>query len=342
MNERSNTKLKTLYLWKILREKTDEEHPLNAHELVEELKGYGIKAERKSIYDSLQALKDYGLQIEQAHPAYHGWYLMDRMFEEPELLLLIDAIESANIINWEKSNELVDILLNSSLSKNEKKSFQERYSYSPNPNKPETNKALYQIETISQAIEEKKKLEIKYTRQTVDGSSSRIHVVSPYALIWSDDAYYLVCNTSRHDNFMHLRLDRMDTVNKSSEDARDCREFTDKYPGGFNAEVYRREMFNGFSGEEETVTLQCDNSLYQLMRERFGKETEMEREDGAETFTFQAAVMAGEGFVRWVAQFGDKVTVLSPDHLRNELRHQAEKTLNLYKEGTKDETDTED
>lgn len=341
MSTRSNTKLKTLYLWKILREHSDEEHPMNAHDLVEALQKYGVTAERKSIYDSLQALRDYGLQIEQAHPAYHGWYLLDRMFEEPELLLLIDAIESANIINRVKSEELVDKLLESSLSEYERKNFRERYSYSPGPNKPQTNKALYQIETITQAIAEKKKLEIKYTRQTVDGLTTRVHVVSPYALIWSDDAYYLVCNISRHDNFMHMRLDRMDQVNKSIEDARDCREFTDQFPNGFNAEEYQREMFNGFSGEKETVELKCDQSLFSVMKERFGQNTDMKRSDDGKSFTFSAEVMAGEGFIRWVSQFGNRVVVLSPEHLRDDMRKRAEETLKLYEEGTIHETDTE-
>lgn len=342
MGERANTKLKTLYLWQILREESDEDHPMNAHVLVDALKAKGIKAERKSIYDSLQALKDFGLTIEQATPAYRGWFIEDKMFQEPELLLLIDAIESANFITWDKSDKLVETLLNSSLSRHEKERFKERYSYSSNSNKPESNKALYHIETISQAIAEKKKLKITYVKQTVEGPEETIHVVSPYALIWSDDAYYLVCNNSHHDNFMHMRLDRMSKVNLSTEEARDCREFTNQYPDGFNAERYHREMFNGYSGEAETVVLQCANSLYPIMRDRFGENIEITREKGEQTFTFSAKVMIGEGFARWVSQFGDQVMVQSPEALKRNLRERAENLLKLYEEGTQDETDTED
>lgn len=343
MDKRSNTKLKTLYLLKILHEQSDMDHPMNAHDLVDALQKYGIKAERKSIYDSLQALKDYGLQIEQAVPAYHGWFLDDKMFQDPELLLLIEAIESSNIINREKSEELVGKLLDSSLSIYEKKRFKERYSYSANANKPENNRAIYHIETISQAIEEKKKLEITYSRDTVDGPKERVHIVTPYALIWSDDTYYLICNTRRHDNFMHMRLDRMKKVNKRSEEARSCAEFSEDFPdGNFNAELYRREMFNGYSGVNEAVTLRCNDSLFSTMRDRFGPDIEADtsREDG--TFTFRANVMAGEGFLRWISQFGDQVMILEPAKLRKQMADRMRDTLNLYKEGTQDETDTED
>lgn len=341
MNERANTKLKTLYLWKILREDSDADHPLNAHALVDALKEYGIKAERKSIYDSLQALKDFGLEIEQAYPTYHGWYLEDKLFEAPELLLLIDAIESANFINREKSEKLVETLLDSSLSKNEKQSFQERYSYSASSNKPEKNNAYYFIETITEAIAEKKKLQIQYVRPSLDKTPPRVHVVSPYALIWSEDCYYLVCNTSRHDNFMHLRLDRMTKVNKTNENARDCREFSDKFPDGFNAEQYRHDMFYGYSGRYDLVTLECDDSLYGLVLDRFGKAAKIERNDEKKTFTLQANVIVSEGFIRWVSQFGDKIAILEPESLRQDMIRRLQYALDRYKEGNENETDTE-
>ena len=159
MAGRSSSKLKTLYLWKILREESDERNPMTAQALCQALlKEYGLEAERKSIYTSLKALQDAGFQVEQASPASRGWYMDEHLFEEPELLLLVDAVQSANILNEQKSQDLVNRLLDSSLSGPSKVRFLERFNFTANGNRPENNRALYHIETISRAIDEKKKL----------------------------------------------------------------------------------------------------------------------------------------------------------------------------------------
>ena len=56
-------KLKILYLLKILTEETDESHPLTLAEIAERLADYGVAAERKSLYDDLEALRTFGYDI---------------------------------------------------------------------------------------------------------------------------------------------------------------------------------------------------------------------------------------------------------------------------------------
>ncbi|MFQ9087033.1 MAG: hypothetical protein ACLR6H_09890 [Roseburia sp.] len=56
-------KLKILCLLKILKEETDEKHPLTTTQLIERLLAYGIQAERKSIYNDIAALEDFGVDI---------------------------------------------------------------------------------------------------------------------------------------------------------------------------------------------------------------------------------------------------------------------------------------
>ena len=62
-NERQ--KLKLLYLARILMTQTDDAHPLPMPELLAALSEYGIAAERKSIYDDIAALRDFGMDIEK-------------------------------------------------------------------------------------------------------------------------------------------------------------------------------------------------------------------------------------------------------------------------------------
>ena len=333
MAGRSSSKLKTLYLWKILREESDERNPMTAQALCQALlKEYGLEAERKSIYTSLKALQDAGFQVEQASPASRGWYMDEHLFEEPELLLLVDAVQSANILNEQKSQDLVNRLLDSSLSGPSKVRFLERFNFSANGNRPENNRALYHIETISRAIDEKKKLQITYTRQTVDGKKSRIHVVSPYALIWIDNAFYLVCNNSAHDDFMHLRLDRIEKADVSEESARDCAEFSPIFKDGFDANVYRKGLFNAFSGDYENVVLECDDSLFSVIADRFGSSIHISRKGGDGRFQVTVRVMASDGFLRWVYQFGPEMTILEPASLRRELQKRAQAALARYAE----------
>ena len=58
-----NQRLKILYLYKILLEQSDEEHPLTMPKIIDELEKYGITAERKALYLDIDALQSFGLDI---------------------------------------------------------------------------------------------------------------------------------------------------------------------------------------------------------------------------------------------------------------------------------------
>ena len=89
MAKNPNQKLKLLYLMKILLENTDEDHGMTMPELIASLAGFGISAERKSLYDDIEALRLYGLDIEQRASAMGyrflvGWKCEFYLFENDE------------------------------------------------------------------------------------------------------------------------------------------------------------------------------------------------------------------------------------------------------------------
>ena len=88
-------KLKIVYIMQMLLERTDEQHVLSTKELIARLAAYGISAERKSIYDDIQALIDYGMDILKIGGKNGGYYISQRDFELPELKLLVDAVQSS-------------------------------------------------------------------------------------------------------------------------------------------------------------------------------------------------------------------------------------------------------
>ena len=64
MAKSSNQKTKLLHLYRLLLRQTDEDHPITVAQIIEELARQDIKAERKSIYDDLEALRQFGLDVQ--------------------------------------------------------------------------------------------------------------------------------------------------------------------------------------------------------------------------------------------------------------------------------------
>ena len=92
MARSANQKLKLLYLCQILTQQTDEEHPMTVQELISQLARYDIQAERKSVYDDLDALSRFGVDVQCRKGKHPGWFVGARDFELPELKLLVLAV----------------------------------------------------------------------------------------------------------------------------------------------------------------------------------------------------------------------------------------------------------
>ena len=106
MAKSSNQKAKLLRLLQFLLRQTDEEHPATVAQLIEELDRYGVKAERKSIYDDLETLRQLGVDIQCRKGRSPGWFIGAREFELPEVKLLMDAVQSSRFITQKKSDAL--------------------------------------------------------------------------------------------------------------------------------------------------------------------------------------------------------------------------------------------
>lgn len=99
-------KLKTLYVMRILQDETDAEHGLSLREIIERLDDYGIKAERKGLYSDIQALKDFGVNIQTFQRKPVQYAIVRRDFELSELMLLVDAVESCKFLTKRQSKAL--------------------------------------------------------------------------------------------------------------------------------------------------------------------------------------------------------------------------------------------
>ena len=331
MESRGNGKLKILYIIDILKKYSDEDHPINATEICDYLRDYGIEAERKAIYDDLENLIFYGFDIIKTRSPRAGVFLASREFEIPEIYLLTDAVQAADFITPKKTRELVsklDAMMSDEQARTREKSTYIEYSHKCN------NEEIYiNIDTLRQAIEKGKKVTLRYiSRILADGRhitpAEKNFKVSPYALIWTDDHYYLVCNNEKYDNLMHLRLDRMKSVTETEESIRHFSECSD-YEDRFNTADYVSKSFNMFGGELMETELRCSERILEQVIDRFGENIYIiERENGK--FAFRIKALLSEGLVGWLMQFGTDIEVISPETLRQTIKEHIEAMSKMY------------
>lgn len=327
----ASKKLKTLLIYKYLKDFSDEDNPLSSTELINMLKADGIEAERKSIYADIKSLNSIGFEIEKTNSPHKGFYMSKRDFELPEVRLLIDAVSSAGFITPKKTEKLIG-KLESLVSKNQAGELVSQV-YLDNNTKCNNEDIYYIINDLHNAINEKHKVKFVYTNRKIDIKNKKSYtektfVVSPYALLWKEDHYYLVCNNEKYDNLINLRIDRMKRVQELSEASRPVSEVSE-YKNTFDVADYSSKMFNMFSGKDERVRLLCDLELREQIMDRFGSKIPLTAYDSShfET-TIDAAV--SEGLVSWLMIFGDKIKVLEPDALANAVKDRASKIAKIY------------
>lgn len=332
MPGRADSKLKTLYLCDILREKTDEDHPMSAADICKELDDRGVAAERKSIYANLEVLRQYNLDVVKTSTPKKGFFLGDREFEPVELRLIADAIQSASFISQANSRKLIS-KFEKNLSIYQRENFRKQV-YIDKRNKTDNDHIYYRINELAEAIDKKCRAKVTYERRRLEEGSAvrnetRIMTVSPYAMVWLNDHYYLICNNAKYDNLMHLRIERIKRVDVlEDEPVRPVSEVS-AYRERFDTADYSSKIFEGFSGKVEVVELRCAHELYDTIADLFGNKLAIIGAD-EETFTVRVEAATSEGFVGWVLKFGTKMQVVSPSHVRRQVREMAEAVAKQY------------
>ncbi len=327
-----NSKLKLLILAKIFEQKTDEEHPLTALELCEELEKQNISAERKSIYKDIDILREFNYDIIKVPGKNNGGYFLgERKFELAEIRLISDAVQSANFISQKKTAKLLE-KFEDFMSENQAKTLRSQVYVEKRP-KTSNEEIYYTISKLDEAITNFQKVSFVYQKRKITNNfrtqtEEKKHVVSPYALIWSNDYYYLVCNNEKHDNLMHLRIDRIKSVNILNKKFRHFSEVS-PYKSKFDAADYSNKLFNMFSGEPKPIELICENELLDVILDRFGKTTKIQKYD-ENSFMLRTNAVVSSGLVSWILQFAGRVKVNSPNDLIYEIKQKADEIRNLY------------
>ena len=322
MPKSTGQKLKILYLMRILLTQTDETHPLTINELISKLAEYGVSAERKTLYDDIEALRQFGIDIVMEKSKSFGYFVAGRDFELPELKLLADAVQSSKFITEKKSMQLIKKL--EGLANTHDAGKLRRQVYMQNRVKNMNESIYYSVDTLHEAITEGKKISFKYfdynvKKERVFRRDGARYIVSPIVLSWNEENYYLIAHSDEREGLSHYRVDKMSGVKKLNENRSNA---TDS----FNLADYSKKVFGMFGGEETNVKLRMHNTLANTAIDRFGKDVTMIA-DGALHFTTSVRVALSPVFYGWVFQFGELCEVLSPQSLKDELKLRAEEFL---------------
>ena len=321
-------KKKLIAVMQILLQRTDEKHSMNAIEICKALdETYGIQAERKSIYNDVEVLIDMGFDIMQNKGSNPGYYMGSREFELPELKLLVDAVQSSKFITSKKSEKLIK-KLEGLASMYDARQLQRQVFICDRP-KTENETIFYSVDQLHTALFENVQITFQYTEWTPQKElrlrkNGEYYVVSPWALTWDDENYYLVAYDEKADMLKHYRVDKM----KNLSLLKDVRLGKEKFQK-FDLPSFAKKTFAMYGGRDERVTLLCKNELAGVMIDRFGKNVMIiPGEDGY--FKLSALMTVSEQFFGWVTGLGAGVKILSPDHVGLEYKAYLKKILEQY------------
>ena len=329
MTKGENQKLKLLYLKKILMRETDDQHSLTLPQIVKLLNDYGVNAERKTLYSDFDELRRYGVDIigEQTQRSFY-YHIGNRDFELPELKLLVDSVQSAKFITDKKSKTLIK-KLEAMASKYDAQKLHRQVVISGRV-KTMNESIYFNVDKLHEAIGSDSQIQFKYFQWNVQKEmelrkGGAWYQVSPWALMWDDENYYLVAYDGEENKIKHYRVDKMlkiSLVNKKREGKEEFQEF--------DMPRYNKSLFGMYGGEEVQITLEAENEFAGVLIDRFGKDIIIRQVD-AEHFRTVVNVAVSNQFLGWIMALGNGVKIVSPESVVERMRQEIKLLNEMYR-----------
>lgn len=302
------TKSRLLILEKMFKEYTDEEHQMTVADIISYLKSEGINTNIRTLRDDIEILNCNGMDLIRVPTRPVRYFMGSRKFELPELKLLVDAVASSRFITQKKSRELAK-KLSGQTSKYQRKELR-RNIYTTNRIKASDETIYYIVDTVNSAINKGKKISFKYIDYTSElkktfRNNGEVYELSPYALFWNEDYYYVVGWSEKHENVSVFRADRLYKPEVLGENAV-------RRPDDFSLEAYSKQIFEMYDGESVSVRLSCRNDLAKYVVDRFGDKLET-RPLSSENFEVTVDIALSPTFYGWLFGFAGGIRILGPN-----------------------------
>lgn len=306
-----NQKIKLLKLLELLTEHTDEQNPMSTNQIIYALEEMGIKVERKTLYEDIKLLTENGYEIMCVRDRANKYYVEDRSFDVAELRVLMDSVQSAKFITPKKTEELALKIAN--LAGSNRGEVLKRNVVWLDTVKHTNEAVYYNIDTLNTAIVQGKKASFQYFDIDISGKKvyrkvAKKYEVSPIALIFNADNYYLVEYNEKHSSLVNYRIDKMDSVCVIEEEISErAKSQKTKIP------TYKAELFDMFNGEKRVATFEADSSLVDVIIDKFGQKVRFER--NGDKIIFKVNVHIAPTFYSWITIFGKKIKLLGDQKL---------------------------
>ena len=328
-NNDSLNRIRLLRIWEILNRETDEDHPMGTETLREKLLEGGIDCHRVTLYEDIKLLNEAGYEIMTRRGRSNQYYVMDRKFSNPEVHILMDAVQAASFITEKKTAELVDKIAH--LAGSQKAAVLKKNIVQFNTAKSDNESIYYSVSEIVTAINNRQKILFRYfdydnNHERVYRRDGHRYVVSPFATIFADGHYYLVIYDDRHNKMVHYRIDRMENVTLLNELA-----VMPPDEIAFDFGSYKKQLFGMFSGETTNVTIEMSSHLIDVVFDLFGENTRI-LPFGDNKIRFSADVQISDLFFGWCSSFGENVKLIAPQNVLDDYKLYLDKVKRQYQE----------
>ena len=321
-------KMKMLHLIRIFSQETDDEHALTLQEIIAKLAAVNITADRKTLYTDFEDLRQFGFDIiAQQRDRTTYYHLGERDFELPELKLLVDSVQAAKFITTRKSQELIRKL--ERYASVYQAAQLNRQVYIAGRVKAMNESIYYNIDRLHNAINAGVQIRFQYGQWNLNKEmelrrGGDWYQVSPWALTWDDEKYYLVAYDADADMIKHYRVDKMLRIKALDEPRQGQKAFV-----AFDMALYSKSVFGMFTGEETTVTLEAENHMVGVIIDRFGKDISLAPVSDTR---FQATVnvIASPQFIGWIVALGKSIRIVAPDALVERMREEIHRLSEQY------------
>ncbi len=321
-----SSKIVFLYVLRVLLERSDVNHPVTAEDIINALADYGYSCDRKAVYRYIESLREFGMEIEKVG---RGYAVISRDFETHELKLLADAVQSSRFITVKKSKELIEKL--GTLTSVHEAQMLNRSVHMLGSNKTDNERVFYTLDAVYEAMRANKRVKFKYFRYLPDGSKEyrdggAEYTVSPYAVVWDDEKYYIHAYHEKYDTISSFRLDLIEGARVSK-----LARLKQKEYASYNPNDRQKAAFSQFGGEATTVICEFHNSLAGAVFDHFGNDIRT-TPAGNDFFRVSLGVIVSPRFLSWMFGFGDKARIIAPQDVVRSFKAQLECVAEMYED----------
>ncbi|MFZ3591348.1 helix-turn-helix transcriptional regulator [Bacillus sp. DJP31] len=314
-----------------LERNTYKDHGMTISQIEDYLNNQEINAGLKGIRNDLNFLESKdGLRkinsYRQSQRTEKFYWLEEHLFELHELRLLMDAISAARFISEGTTKKIIVKLKSLTSDQLAEKLENELVNCETKFDAPYF---ADNIQTVHEAIRQGRVLTFCYGRYNVrkefvlsgELKHPKIYQVFPYGVLWSQEYYYLIAADEKKKKLIHYRIDRMRVVEIGDE------KFVPD--PSFNLYNYRSKLFHMYAGEEQSIEVEFDNHLINVVIDRFGTGANIKKISDSR-FRLITPAIVSDGLVRWLLTWGSDARAIYPSNLVNRMREEAVKFNEVY------------